>query len=94
MEGDIFNEFMSDEGSPHLGRNIVIPACNEPESSNSPFFNPNSRIANEKRAQRISNDIYREKFRKLKKVAKGYVFVSNKLKIFLKLIFTNAGREY
>lgn len=76
MESDIFNEFMSDESSPHLGRNIVISACNEQESSSSPYFNPNVRNLNEKRAERISNDIYREKLGKLKKIVKGYVFVS------------------
>lgn len=76
MEADIFNEFISDDGSPHLGRNVVIPACNEQESSSSPYFNSNPRSITEKRAERISNDIYQEKYRKLKKVAKGFVFVS------------------
>lgn len=74
MDADIFNEFISDDGSPHLGRNIVIPACNEQESSSSPLFSANSRSLTEKRAERISNDLCREKYRKMKKVAKGFVF--------------------
>lgn len=75
MEPDIFNEFVSDDGSPYLGRTVVISACNEQESSSSPFFSAGTRNLTEKRAERISNDIYREKYRRLKKVVKGFVFV-------------------
>ena len=75
MEPDIFNEFVSDDGSPYLGRTVVISACNEQESSSSPFFSAGTRNLNEKRAERINNDIYREKYRRLKKIVKGFVFV-------------------
>ncbi|KFM80984.1 Transforming growth factor beta regulator 1, partial [Stegodyphus mimosarum] len=75
MEADIFNGFISEAGSPHLGRNVVIHSCNEQESSSSPFFPQiNQGRTSDKRAERISNDIYREKYRKLKNVAKGFVF--------------------
>ncbi|XP_054720245.1 transforming growth factor beta regulator 1-like [Uloborus diversus] len=73
MERDIFNEFISEDGSPHLGRNVVIHSYNEPESSSSPFF-PSAYGLNKKRSERINNDIFREKYKKLKKLAKGFVF--------------------
>ncbi|GFT80307.1 transforming growth factor beta regulator 1 [Nephila pilipes] len=75
MDRDIFNDFLSDDGSPHLGRNVVITSSNEPDTSNSPCFNPGlgSSLC-DKRVERISNNIYYEKYRKLKRIVKDFVF--------------------
>ncbi|GIY95010.1 transforming growth factor beta regulator 1 [Caerostris extrusa] len=73
MDRDIFNDFLSDDGSPHLGRNVVITSSNEPDNSNSPYFNPSQGSSlNEKRGR--TNSIYREKYQKLKKIVKDFVF--------------------
>ncbi|XP_015903563.1 transforming growth factor beta regulator 1 [Parasteatoda tepidariorum] len=74
MDPDLFNEFVSTGDSPHLGRNVVIPSSSEQESNVSPFFNSNKPTINEKRAERINNDVYREKYKKLKKSVKAFIF--------------------
>ncbi|KAF8787216.1 Chitotriosidase-1 like protein [Argiope bruennichi] len=56
------------------GRNVVISSSNEPENSNSPFFNPSQGSSLNEKRERINNNIYREKYRKLKRVVKDFVF--------------------
>ncbi|GFR29349.1 transforming growth factor beta regulator 1 [Trichonephila clavata] len=76
MDRDIFNDFLSNDGSPHLGRNVdVITSSNEPDTSNSPCFigGLGSSLC-DKRVERISNNIYYEKYRKLKRTVKDFVF--------------------
>ncbi|GBO00812.1 Transforming growth factor beta regulator 1 [Araneus ventricosus] len=74
MDRDIFNEFLSDDGSPQLGRNVVITSSNEPENSSSPFFNPSQGNSLNTKRRRINNNVYHEKYRKLKRVVKDFVF--------------------